>query len=139
MIVIDALRGPTWLAVKVTVKVQFAPAARLEPHVLVWLKSVALVPVSAMLLIATAKAPVLVTVSVCEVLEVPMSCGAKLRLAGERVSVSGSRSMETVYACEADRLAESVTFTVNATACAAVSGVPEIMAVLVVLLLSARL
>jgi hypothetical protein len=35
VIAINALRGPNWLGVKVTVKVQFAPGARLDPHVLV--------------------------------------------------------------------------------------------------------
>jgi hypothetical protein len=39
----------------------------------------------------------------------------------------------------ADWLAESVTLMVNATPCAGVSGVPEIVSVLVVLLLSATL
>jgi hypothetical protein len=44
----EALRGPAWLGVKVTLMAQFAPAARLDPHVLLWLKSAALVPVNAM-------------------------------------------------------------------------------------------
>src|SRR5712692_4744723 len=96
VIVIEALRGPNWPGVKVTLMVQFAPAARLEPHVLLWLKSVALVPVSAMLLMTTAEAPVLVTVSACAPLRAPISCGAKLRPEGVRVRVSGSRRMETV-------------------------------------------
>ena len=96
VIVIDALRGPDWLGVKATVKVQFAAAARLELQVLVWLKSAALVPLNAMLLITTVEVPVFVTVSAWAPLEVPVSCGAKLRLGGERVSVSGSRSMETL-------------------------------------------
>lgn len=63
VMVIDALRGPTWVGVKPTVKAQFAPAARLELQVVVWLKSAALVPVNAMLLITTAEVPVFVTVS----------------------------------------------------------------------------
>ena len=58
VIVTDALRGPNWLGVKVTLMVQFAPAARLDPHVLLlWLKSAALAPVSAMLLTTTADYP----------------------------------------------------------------------------------
>jgi hypothetical protein len=96
VIVIEALRGPKWLGVKVTLMVQFAPAARLDPHELFWLKSVALLPESATLAIVTADVPVLVTVSVCAPLTLPVSCGAKLRLAGERVRVSGSKRMETV-------------------------------------------
>jgi len=36
----DALRGPNWLGVNVTLIVQFAPGARLAPHVLaLWLNS----------------------------------------------------------------------------------------------------
>jgi hypothetical protein len=96
VMVIEAVRGPNWLAVRVTLMVQFAPAARLEPHELLWLKSVALVPVTAMRLIITAEVPVLVTVSACAPLRVSTNCGAKLRLAGERVRVSGSRRIETV-------------------------------------------
>ena len=46
MTVIDADRAPTNAGVKVTEIVQFAPAATLVPHVLVWWKSNALVPVT---------------------------------------------------------------------------------------------
>jgi hypothetical protein len=35
----EAPLGPGWLGVKVTMIVQFTPAARLEPHVWLWLKS----------------------------------------------------------------------------------------------------
>lgn len=67
-------------------------------------------------------------------LAVPMSCGLKLKpAAGEKLRVSGSARMETVYDCVADWLAESVTLMLNVIACAAVSGVPEIVAVLPVL------
>jgi hypothetical protein len=37
--VMEAPLGPGWLGVKVTMIVQFTPAARLEPHVWLWLKS----------------------------------------------------------------------------------------------------
>jgi hypothetical protein len=93
--VIAALRGPNWLGVNITFKVQFAPAAMLDPQVLFWPNSVALIPVIAMLLITTAEAPVLVITSACAPLVVPTSC-VKLRLPGERVSVSGSGRIETV-------------------------------------------
>src|SRR5712692_9350703 len=96
VIVIAALRGPNSLGVKVTLIVQFAPAAMLAPHVLFWLKSAALVSVSAMLLITTAEVPVLLSVSACAPLTAPISCGVKLRLGGARVRVSGSSRMETV-------------------------------------------
>jgi len=58
------------------VMAQFAPAAMLVPQVLFWLKSEALFPFSAMLLITTAAVPVFVTVSGCAPLTVPTSCGA---------------------------------------------------------------
>ena len=62
-ILIDALRLPIWFGLKVTISPQFAPAARLEPQLLVWPKSAALIPVSPALLMATAKVPLLLTVS----------------------------------------------------------------------------
>lgn len=97
VIVIDALRGPGWLGVKVTLMVQFAPAARLDSHVLLWLKSAALAPVNAMLLITTSELPVLVRISGCAPLLVPVNCGeAKFKLVAERVRVSGSKTMEIV-------------------------------------------
>src|SRR5438309_1217070 len=45
--VIEAERAPTNAGAKVTEMVQLAPAATLLPHVLVWLKSEALVPSTA--------------------------------------------------------------------------------------------
>src|SRR5216683_8416146 len=51
--VMEAPLGPGWLGVKVTVIMQFVPAARLEPHVLLWLKS----PPAATLLITTGELP----------------------------------------------------------------------------------
>ena len=86
--VVEAQCGPNWLAVKVTLMMQFAPAARFDPHVLFWLKSAALVPVNAMVLITTCEVPVLVTVSGSHRVRAPTNCGAKLRLGGERVRVS---------------------------------------------------
>jgi hypothetical protein len=55
--VIEAERAPTNAGAKVTEMVQFAPAATLLPHVLVWWKSDALVPVTAMLVIVKAAVP----------------------------------------------------------------------------------
>ena len=46
LMLIDADRGPDAVGVKVTEIVQLAPAATLLPHVLVWWKSDALVPVT---------------------------------------------------------------------------------------------
>jgi len=69
--------------------VQLAPAPRLEPHVLLWSKSVALVPVIAMPLISSSEPPVLVRVSTCGLLVVPTTDTPKLRLAGARTRVGG--------------------------------------------------
>ena len=59
-----AVRVPLAVGVKVTLIVQLAPAATLEPQVLVWAKSLALVPVSAMLGTLKAALPVLFSVMV---------------------------------------------------------------------------
>src|ERR1700687_3702378 len=61
VIVIEAPLGPIWLGVTLTLMTQFAPAARLDPQVWFWLKSAALVPASATLLMRTGMLPVLVT------------------------------------------------------------------------------
>ena len=90
VIVIEAVLWPNWLGVKVTLIVHAAPAARLDPHELFWLKSAALVPESETLAIATADVPVLERVSAWAPLADPISCGPKLRPDGERVRVSGS-------------------------------------------------
>src|SRR5258708_21132050 len=63
VIVIDALLGPNWLGMKVTFIAQLAAAARLDPQVLLWLKSAVLVPIRAMPLITTSAPPVLATVT----------------------------------------------------------------------------
>jgi len=54
VMVTEAVRGPLWDGLKVTVMVQLAPSGRPVPQVLVWLKSVAFVPVTAMLLMVNA-------------------------------------------------------------------------------------
>src|ERR1039458_9363873 len=96
---IAALLGPNWPGVTLTLMTQLAPAARLDPQLLVSLKSATLVPASATPLMRTGTLPVLVTVSDCTAERVPTNCGAKLRLGGERVRVSGSKRIDTVYAC----------------------------------------
>ena len=99
---IAALRGPNCPGVKVGEKVQLAPATRLEPHVVLFTKSALLEPVSVMPVIATVELPVWVSVSVCGTLALPTNCVPKSRLAGERVRVSGSNTIETVNAFVAD-------------------------------------
>jgi hypothetical protein len=66
---IEALRGPGWLGVNVTVIEHFAPAARLNPHVLLWLKS----PLVDTPLITTGELPLFVRVAACLALAVPTS------------------------------------------------------------------
>ena len=71
VMVTEAVRGPLWAGLKVTVMVQLAPSARPVPQVLVWLKSVAFVPVTAMLLMVKARPLGLETVTVFAALVVP--------------------------------------------------------------------
>lgn len=96
VIVVEALLGPNWPGVTLTLMTQFAPAARLDPQLLFSLKSAALVPASATPLMRTGMLPVLVTVSGCTAEGVPTNCGAKLKLGAERVRVSGSKRIDTV-------------------------------------------
>ena len=58
-----AMRVPAAAGVKVTLIVQFEPAATLDPQVLVWVKSLPFVPVIEMLVRLKAALPVLVTVT----------------------------------------------------------------------------
>ena len=59
-----AVRVPVAAGLKVTLIVQLAPAATLDPQLLVWAKSLGLVPESAMLVMLKAALPVLVRVIV---------------------------------------------------------------------------
>jgi hypothetical protein len=58
--VIEPVREPVAVGVKVTLRVQLAPAARLGPQVLVWAKS----PLAVMLVIVRVALPVLLRVRV---------------------------------------------------------------------------
>ena len=60
----EAARLPLAEGVKVTLIVQLPPAATELPHVLVWAKSLALVPVTVTLVIVNVALPVLVRVTV---------------------------------------------------------------------------
>ena len=84
--VTKAARPPLAAGVKVTLIVQFAPAATELPQVLVCIKSPALVPVMARLEIVKAALPVLVRVTACAVLVVPTDWLPKERLAGARLT-----------------------------------------------------
>jgi hypothetical protein len=76
------VRVPTASGVKVTLRVQLAPAARLALHVLVSEKS----PLTVMLVMLRAALPVFLSVTGCGLLHVPTACGGKVKEAGERLS-----------------------------------------------------
>ena len=93
----DALRGPNWLGVNVTLIVQFAPGARLAPQVLaLCANSAALFPTMAMPEIFKPELPMLLSVSVCAALALPTNCVEKFKLGGDNERMSGSGKIETV-------------------------------------------
>ena len=63
VMLIDALRPPAAAGLKVTLMTQLAPAATLDPQLLVWVKSPGFVPETAMLLTVKAALPVLLRVT----------------------------------------------------------------------------
>lgn len=69
---------PPVVGAKNTEMVQLPAIARPVPQVLVWLKLLAFVPVTAIEPIDSAALPVFVTVKTCAALEVPVSCAAKV-------------------------------------------------------------
>ena len=88
------------------------------------------------------EAPLFVRVAVSGGVQPPptkRATQAKSILPGLSVTGSGSKRIEMVYEWEADWLAESVTLMLNPASCTAISGVPEIVTVLVALLLNVRL
>ena len=82
----EAVRLPLAAGLNVTLIVQLLPAATELPHVLVWAKSLALLPVRARLVILKAALPVLLRVAICAVLVAPTDWLPKARLVGERPS-----------------------------------------------------
>jgi len=71
VIVTAAVSAPVAVGAKCPWIEQLAPTARLVPQLLAKTNEDALVPVTAMLVIVNAAAPVLVIVTDCDVLEVP--------------------------------------------------------------------
>jgi hypothetical protein len=67
----DALRVPADVGVNVTLIVQLDPAARVDPQPLVWVKSVAFVPVTIMLETFIVAVPVFLSVTVLAELLLP--------------------------------------------------------------------
>ena len=81
-----AKRLPAAAGLNVTLMVQAAPAATVEPQLFCWLKSPALGPPNPMLLIVRNAAPLLVSVTAEASLLWPTISPPKLRLAGARVT-----------------------------------------------------
>jgi len=82
-----AVRDPAAVGLKVTLIVQFPPAARLEPQVLVCAKSPGFVPVRLMLLMVSVAFPLLLNVTALAPLVVKFNCAEKVRDVGERPAV----------------------------------------------------
>src|SRR5579863_2127984 len=78
-----AERLPDALGAKVTLMVQFVPALRLDPQVLVSVKSLCCMPVIEMLMLVSDVVPLLVRVTFCTALVKPVCVAGKLRLLGE--------------------------------------------------------
>ena len=86
LIVIVADLAPDAVGEKVTVILQLLPADTGLPHVLLWAKSPALVPVTTTELTVSVAFPVLFTVTPCEALVVPTDCPEKVRLEAVRLT-----------------------------------------------------
>jgi len=78
------LRAPLAVGLKVTVILQFAPAARLVPHAFVWLKS----PLADTPEMLSATEPVFVSVASWEALDVPKLVPGKLKEVGVSEAVA---------------------------------------------------
>ncbi len=85
-----ALRVPVADGVKVTLIVQVAPAATELPQLLVWVKSLGFVPVSAILVRLKAALAVLLRVMVWTALVAPTAWLANVRLVGERLATGSA-------------------------------------------------
>ena len=90
VMVTPALRVPVAVGVKVTLIVQEALAASVLGQLLVWAKSPALVPVSAMLLMVRSALPLLVNVTAWAVLVVLTCWLPKLRLVGLKLTAGAA-------------------------------------------------
>ena len=95
----EAVRLPLAAGVNVTRIVQLVLAATELPHVLLCAKSLALVPVSARLVMLKAALPVLLRVTACAVLVVPTDWLPKARLVGERLATGAVPVPERLTVC----------------------------------------
>ena len=73
VMVIAAVRDPSWLGLKVTLMAQCPPGETLEPQLFVSVKSLGLVPVIAGLLMVSGRPPMFVSVTVWTALLYPTS------------------------------------------------------------------
>jgi len=85
----DPVLLPATVGVKVTLMVQLAPAARLEPQVL----SCAKLPVATILEMVSAAVPVLVNVTACAALVVPKGWLEKVRLVTDKLTTGAGRPL----------------------------------------------
>lgn len=91
VMIIEAFRIPEAVGVKITLRVQLAPAARLVPQVLVWVKSPELLPFIVIPVIARGAVPLLDRVAVCGVLEVLIGWPGNDKAEGERAATCPTR------------------------------------------------
>jgi hypothetical protein len=77
--------APTLVGVNTTVKVQFAPAARLAPQPFARMNSAAFGPVSVMLMMLSVVAPLLVSITLVGTLGAPIGRLPKSKLVGEKM------------------------------------------------------
>ena len=83
----EAVRLPLAAGVKVTLMVQLAPPATEPPQVLVCAKSLALAPVSAMLVMFSVVPPLFVSVAAWALLVLPSAWLANVMLGGDKFAV----------------------------------------------------
>jgi len=84
----EALRVPVAAGLKVTLIVQFEPAATLDSQVLVWVKSLALVPETVTLVTLKEALPVLVRITDWAELVLPTERLPKATLEGETLAAA---------------------------------------------------
>ena len=84
VIVMVPVRFPPAVGLNVTAMAQFAPAATLDPQVLVSAKSPALAPEIAMLVTLSAAFPLFESVTICGAVVISNNSEVKVRLTGDR-------------------------------------------------------
>jgi len=99
---------PRAVGVKAMYTEQLAPAARVVPQLLVWLKS----PVRVKPLMDSGPAPLLVSVSVWEVLDVLTNCEAKVNEEGENAPLGEIPEPDRLTACGLPPRASSAIVTI---------------------------